>query len=636
MEQCKLNITLATGVIGWNTLVNKQLLIELAKNPTIKVTGLVPSSTPEQKEQARELNVELLDGQELDGFSPKERLSFPPDHLEIDVLIMHSYGLHEGKHAQVIRTNKKCKWFHIIHTISEELAKYMDQKYEQKKEHELQLKLSQKADSIIAVGPKVADTFRSELRHCGKSNDVIDLTPGIVNELVGVRLIHQPGEKFRILISATWFAKYYRVKGLDIAARAMKLLQEVSCYLICIVNPDEDTEELSEQLLKEGIELDQFAVRPFQSSDLENWKKLLCEVDLIIMPSRTEGFGTTNLRAISADLPVLVSQNCGLGMALKKLHSGAKHVIKSNDPKVWAASIKKVIENSPEDQLSEAKQLRQEYEEKYSLEKQCNCLVERMLTLFPSRQEDFKQSVEHSEEFEQERGQYPEVQQYETETVVHEERALENVNYRSQEVRPAAEMKSNQTERKAYDEEMVAAVQKQTKELSFGARRTETERVDNKEIVETVQGGTHQVGYAGAKDVKEERNGFDQVDSAGAALDGVNDKNSNRNQAAITNMRQSIKAEDIPYSILSKICLKLNIRKDLSFNDFRLLGEKMKFTKDVITNLGQKENPTYELLQLWYAKPEATVEKLITFLKEDDMERWDVATILENWLKNGN
>lgn len=101
-------------------------------------------------------------------------------------------------------------------------------------------------------------------------------------------------------------------------------------------------------------------------------------------------------------------------------------------------------------------------------------------------------------------------------------------------------------------------------------------------------------------------------------------------------MRQSIKAEDIPYSILSKICLKLNIRKDLSFNDFRLLGEKMKFTKDVITNLGQKENPTYELLQLWYAKPEATVEKLITFLKEDDMERWDVATILENWLKNGN
>lgn len=635
MEHCKLNITLATGVVGWNTLVNKQLLIELAKNPTVKVTGLVPSSTVEQKEQARELNVELVDGRELDGFSPKERLSFPPDQLEIDVLIMHSYGLHEGKHAQVIRETKKCKWFHIIHTISEELAKYMDKKYEQEKEHQLQLKLSQKADSIIAVGPKVADTFRSELRHCGKSNDVIDLTPGIVNELVGVRPVHLTGEKFRILISGTWFAKYYRVKGLDIAARAMRCLQEASCHLICIINPDEDTKELNDQLLKEGIELDQFTVRPFESGNLENWKKLLCEVDLIIMPSRTEGFGTTNLRAISADLPVLVNQNCGLGMALKKLPSGAKHVMKSNDPKVWADSIKKVQEKSPEDQLSEAKQLRQEYEEKYSLEKQCNSLVERMLTLFPSRQVDFKEGVEHSEEFEQERGQYPEVQSYETETMVHEERMLENVNHRGQELRPASEKKSSQAEKKAYDEEMVA-VQRQTEKLSIGGRKTETERVNYKEKVETVQGGSHEVGHAAVMDIKEERNGFDQVDSVGAALDSVNDKNSNRDQARISNTRQSIKAEDIPFSILSKICLKLNIRKDLSFNDFRLLGEKMKFSNDVIRNLGQRENPTYELLQLWYAKPEATVEKLITLLKEDDMERWDVATILENWLKNGN
>ena len=386
MEKCRLNITLATGAVGWNTLVNNQLLIELAKNSKVKVTGLVPRSTQEQKEQAKKLNVELVDGQELDGFSSMELLSFPPDDLEIDVLFMHSYGLHEGKHAQNIRTAKKCKWFHIIHTIGEELAKYMDNKCEQESEHQLQLKLSRKADCVIAIGPKVADTFRSELCHCEKSNDVIELTPGIMKELVGVRKSRQPGEMFRILISATWFAKYYRVKGLDIAAKAMTFLQEESCHLIYIVNLDEDTKDLTDRLLTEGIELHQLTVRPFQSSNLENWKKMLCEVNLIIMPARTEGFGTTNLRAISADLPVLVSQNCGFGMALKKLPTGEKHVIKSNKPEVWAERIKEVLEKSPEDLMSEAKKLRKEYEEKYNWEKQCEDLVDRMLTMFPSKQ----------------------------------------------------------------------------------------------------------------------------------------------------------------------------------------------------------------------------------------------------------
>lgn len=394
-KKCRLNITLATGAVGWNTLVNNQLLIELANNPKVKVTGLVPSSTQEQKEQAKKLNVALVDGKELDGFSPKERLSFPPDYLEIDVLIMHSYGLHEGKHAQVIRSIKECKWFHIIHTISEELAKYMDKKYQQESEHQLQLKLSQKADCVIAIGPKVADHFRSELCHCGKSNDVVNLTPGIMKELVDVRASQQRGEIFRILISATWFAKYYKVKGLDIAAKAMTFLKEVSCHLIYIVNPDEDTEDLINQLLQEGIELDQFTVRPFQSSNLENWKRQLCQVNLIIMPARTEGFGTTNLRAISADLPVLVSQNCGFGMALKKLPSGGKHVIRSNKPEVWAERIKEVLENSPEDLMSEAKKLRKEYEEEYNWEKQCDDLVERMLTMFPSKQGVFDLSQIH-------------------------------------------------------------------------------------------------------------------------------------------------------------------------------------------------------------------------------------------------
>ena len=47
----------------------------------------------------------------------------------------------------------------------------------------------------------------------------------------------------------------------------------------------------------------------------------------------------------------------------------------------------------------------------------------------------------------------------------------------------------------------------------------------------------------------------------------------------------------------------------------------------------RKENPSDALLQLWSIKPEATVQNLIALLKDTDLERIDVATILENWVE---
>ncbi|KAJ7360234.1 hypothetical protein OS493_016862 [Desmophyllum pertusum] len=342
-----LNITLATNDAGWKTTVNDQLVIELAKNPRVKVSGLVPSSTQEQKEQAKKLNIELVDAKKHVGYSAKDLLAFPPDSLDIDILIIHSYGRDLGRQAQVVQDSKKCKWLHVLHTVTEELEKFMDKEVagphssQPDSEHQVQLALCQQADIVIAVGPKVADAFRSALRFCGKGKDVINLTPGIIHELIDVRPFHEAGEVFRVLISGTYPAKYFKVKGCDIAAKAISLLQDTSYYLIFIVTPTDDAEGLTNRLHEEeGINLNQFTVRTFQSN-IENWKKLLCEVNLVIMPSRTEGFGTSSLRAISADVPVLVSGNSGLGMALKKLPSGKNHVVESaDDPLDWVCRDK--------------------------------------------------------------------------------------------------------------------------------------------------------------------------------------------------------------------------------------------------------------------------------------------------------
>ena len=54
---------------------------------------------------------------------------------------------------------------------------------------------------------------------------------------------------------------------------------------------------------------------------------MFCEVDLAIMPSRTEGFGLTALEALSAGLSILVSGNWGVGDALRSLLLGKPFVV---------------------------------------------------------------------------------------------------------------------------------------------------------------------------------------------------------------------------------------------------------------------------------------------------------------------
>ena len=208
--------------------------------------------------------------------------------------------------------------------------------------------------------------------------------------------------------------------------------------------------------------------------------------------------------------------------------------------------------------------------------------------------------------------------------MVNEERTPENVSPRSLELRLVAEKKINQAKEKA-NEEMGDALQRGAQELSNVTRKFESKRMDYKQKVKIVQDRTQEVGHAAAKEINKKRSEFD---SEGAALDGANDSESNRDQTG-----QLVKAQDIPFSVLSKICKELNNKDELSGRVFRLLGKKMGFDKSLTKDLELKVNPTYELLEMWRPNPESTVENLLMILKDDEMGKWDVAAILENWLQ---
>ena len=77
--------------------------------------------------------------------------------------------------------------------------------------------------------------------------------------------------------------------------------------------------------------------------DRESLKQLFQEVDLVVMPSRTEGFGLAGLEALSANLPVVVSHNSGFGKALCSIPFGSSFVVNSpEDPADWTAAVQKL------------------------------------------------------------------------------------------------------------------------------------------------------------------------------------------------------------------------------------------------------------------------------------------------------
>ena len=374
MEPIK--ITLASNVEGWGTMMNGQLEIALARSDRVQLSGFVPGNTQKQREEAQKLKITLYDAKHHCGFDTNERLSHPPDDLEIDLLMMHSYGRHVGKQAQLIVDAKKCKWVLVVHTISKELEKYLkvvasSSKY-QESEHQLQVTLCEKADLVLAVGPQVAEAYKDALRPHGKQDKVITLMPSIPKEFLGVDQ-HVRGSHFQVLLSAS--AKYFEIKGCDIAAKAFMKLEDPSIHLLLVVKEGDDTAALKEAMVKEGISQEQLTVRQFSGTD-QGWRQLLCQVDLLIKPSKTEGFGMSGLRAIAADLPVLISENCGLGIALKRLPFGDMYVVDSQDPQVWAERIKQIKEKDVKICHSEVEQLKNEYKKANNWEYQFNSLLD--------------------------------------------------------------------------------------------------------------------------------------------------------------------------------------------------------------------------------------------------------------------
>ena len=364
---------------GGLSTINRTLAIHLAKDPHVEVTILVPEFEcgEEHKRAAKSHNISIREARRLPAYSdPLDWLIVPPEDLDIQVVIGHGAKL--GRQAQIIRKSHCCKWVQVVHTEPEELAMHKNYpsaiaKGEGKNRAEVEL--CQIADLVVAVGPKLKHAISSQLR--SSRREIFQLIPGSFTEFSDVEHSEEENVNFKVLTFGRGDFEDFSLKGYDIAAQSIVELKDSSYSLVFVGASDGRQDDVAEILLKTGISKNQLIVRAFVK-DKQRLGELFCEVDLVIMPSRTEGFGLTALEAMSAGLPILVSGNSGFGKTLRKLPMGESFVIDSDDPKEWAKAIAAIRQKSRTQRLEEIQRLRRSYDERFSWEKQCQSLVARM------------------------------------------------------------------------------------------------------------------------------------------------------------------------------------------------------------------------------------------------------------------
>ena len=301
---------------GGLSTINRELAIQLAKLSNTSVSFFVPKCSDQDKREASHYNVKIVEAEERPGYDPIDWLTTPPEDLVINFVVGH--GVILGKQAQFIRRSHQCKWIQVVHTAPDELAVYKEYSGAIPKGDEKQwteVRLCKMADLVVAVGPKLTEFYTALLNSCGKK--VYNFTPGIFDQFSSLNVSSIKGKMFRILVFGRGDTEDFRLKGYDIAANAVAKLDDKT-YHLTFVGASKGSEcHVTEKLLNHGLLQSQVIVKRFLENR-EDLITLLCSSNLVITPSRTEGFGLTALEALSAGVPFLVSQNSGFGEALQE------------------------------------------------------------------------------------------------------------------------------------------------------------------------------------------------------------------------------------------------------------------------------------------------------------------------------
>ena len=370
---------------GGLSTINRELAIHLSNHSAVKVSLLVPEGAcnHEEKNEALTYGITIVEAKRRAAFDRLLWLSSPPKDHVMDIVVGH--GVKLGRQVQFIRDSPQfsnCKWVQVVHTAPEDLSRYKCysdpiSKGETKQESEVEL--CKLADIVVPVGPRLKEAYSSYLQRCKTDQEVLSITPGLFQRDFGdLTQTSNEHAEFKVLLIGRGDDEDFELKGYNIAAQAFtdQRLKNKPYHLIFVGAPEGKQEDVREKLRQRGIAEAQLTVRKFVQCR-ERLKDLWCEVDLAIMPSKSEGFGLVALEALSAGLPILVGSKSGFAKTLENVPNGITCIVNSDDPAEWAKAIE-AVRVRHRIRLQEIKALRASYGEMYSWKEQCEALVNRL------------------------------------------------------------------------------------------------------------------------------------------------------------------------------------------------------------------------------------------------------------------
>ncbi|MCG7523352.1 glycosyltransferase [Streptomyces sp. OfavH-34-F] len=345
---------------GLSTL-NREMCCALARAGA-EVYCIVLSATPEELAFAAAAGVTLLPAPSVAGESDDMRLSGRPALLvdkTPDLIVGHSRITGFAARRLADAFYPQARRLHFVHMAPDEIewhkpGRETDAGLRASERTEIERGLGKDAYRVVAIGPRLHDQFLTEFTSAPLAPLRMDPGFDVAVDCVGTRT-PPAGQPLRVLLLGR--TEDAELKGVQLAAAACgkvdKWQQQVGEHRVRLVvrgaqpgTGEKEREAIS--ALSGNADL-QVVVREYTSKE-EAIEHDLDTASMVLMPSRSEGFGLVGLEAIVRGVPVLITSASGLGQLLRETsrQMANRFVVPvtgdvSRDTDTWARAIERIL-----------------------------------------------------------------------------------------------------------------------------------------------------------------------------------------------------------------------------------------------------------------------------------------------------
>jgi len=343
---------------GGLSTFNRDLCRALA-DAGAQVFCVVLAATSEEVAAAAEWGVTLLPAPDMPGASEDMRLTSRPQLPQgtlPDLVVGHSRIT--GPAAKKIADDffPTSRRLHFVHMAPDEIEwhkpdRRTDAGIRAEERTDIERTLGRSAYRVVAVGPRLHDQFLAEFTGT-EALPPLRLDPGFDSAGSSVPRMPPGGSPWRVLLIGR--TEDARLKGVDLAAaacgRVATWLHEDGLRRLRLLvrgAPEATVEQQRAEIVTWAASPQlEVVVRAYASAE-ERVANDLNSASLVIVPSRSEGFGLVGVEAIARGVPVLISSGSGIAQMLRETlgHEAADPFVVSisgddeKDTDKWARAI---------------------------------------------------------------------------------------------------------------------------------------------------------------------------------------------------------------------------------------------------------------------------------------------------------